>query len=146
MSSIYTPLHLIAQSFEDLNLLSAYLQDALVPVSGLEYDEHTKHFRLLLNRFCWECEADAHEDKSYYARVITGLTFHNVHQVFKKELVLEHADEMINLLTIRPSEEENCIHLIFSGGGEIKLKIKDFLCHLKDLEDPYPTLCKPCHD
>lgn len=146
MPSTYTPLRLIAQAFDDLEILSAHLQDALVPLSGVEYNENTQHFHVLVNRFCWECEPEVHEDQPFYARVMAGLTFHNVHDVSKKDLVLDQADELVNLLTIRPSEEKGCLHLIFSGGAEIRLRFKEFLCHLKDLEDPYPTPCKPCHD
>lgn len=146
MLATYTPLRLIAQDFDDLTLLSTYLQDALVPLSGVEYNEETRHFHVLLNRFCWECKAEIQENTSYYARVLAGLTFHNVHHVSKKDLALNQGDELINLLTIRPSEEKNCLHLIFSGGAEIRLKFDEFLCHLKDLAEPYPTQCKPCHD
>jgi hypothetical protein len=140
----YTPLRLSALDKEDLHVISACLQDALVPVSGLKYDEQNQQFHFVANRFCWECEPELVEETPYYSRVATGLAFHNVTEVQQKCLEPTNDNELINLLTIQKTDD-NCIHLIFSGGSEIKLMIKDICCHLKDMDEPYPTKHKPSH-
>ena len=142
----YTPLRIMAQDGEDLHVIAACLQDALVPLSGLEYDKEGGNFHLIANRFCWECESDDQEKGiSCYTRVPTGLAFHNVLEVQKKGLDLNHKDELVNLLTIHNAENDNYIHLVFSGGSEIKLKVDKLSCHLKDMDEPYPTSNKPAH-
>jgi hypothetical protein len=142
----YEPLRMIVQDGDDLQVIAACLQDALVPLSGLEYDKEEGRFHLIANRFCWECDEESHNDASCYNRVAAGLSFHHVKDVQKKGLELQNKNELINLLTIREIEGENSIHLVFSGGSEIKLTIEKLSCHLKDMDEPYPTLNKPCHD
>ncbi len=136
---------MIAEDQEDLTLISACLQDALIPLSGLDYDQESGHFHLIANRFCWECDPEVQETTSYYTRVPTGLAIHHVSEVQKLGLNLQNKNELVNLLTIQTAEEDAYIHLIFSGGAEIKLKIDKLLCHLKDIDEPYPTVNKPDH-
>ncbi len=142
----YTPLRMMAQDGEDLHVIAACLQDALVPLSGLEYDKEGGNFHLIANRFCWECESDDQEKGiSCYTRVPAGLAFHNVTDVQKKGLDLHNKSELVNLLTIHNVKNDNCIHLVFSGGSEIKLTVDKLSCHLKDMDEPYPTPNKPEH-
>ena len=140
----YTPLRMIAEDENDLQVIAACLQDALVPLSGMEYDEKTGDFHLVANRFCWECVPEILEGDSFYKRVPTGLVFHLVTEIKKKGLALHNKHELVNLLTIH-DQEENYIHLIFSGGAEIRLKVDKISCHLKDVDEPYHTLSKPSH-
>lgn len=141
----YTPLRMLAEDTDDLQIIAACLQDALVPLSGMDYDKEMGCFHLIANRFCWECEPELLDGNPYYARVTAGLAFHHVQDVQRKDLNLLNKDEHINLLTIHDGEDEY-IYLVFSGGSEIKLKVEKLCCHLKDMEEPYPTTCKPCHD
>lgn len=145
--SRYTPLRMIAEDGDDLHVIAACLQDALVPLSGLEYDKDGNHFHLIANRFCWECDSDDQEKGvSCYTRVPAGLAFHHVKEVQQKGLDLHNKNELVNLLTIHNKEEEGYIYLIFSGGSEIKLKVDKLSCHLKDMDEPYPTPHKPSHE
>ena len=140
----YTPLRMIAEDTDDLHVIAACLQDALVPLSGMDYDKEGENFHLIANRFCWECEPEICDGHSYYARVATGLAFHHVKDVQKKDLELQNRNELVNLLTIH-NGEDGCIHLIFSGGAEIKLKVDKLCCHLKDVDEPYSTPNRPSH-
>ena len=140
----YTPLQMTAEDSDDLQVMAACLQDALIPLSGIEYDQKDGHFHIIANRFCWECEPDNLDGNSYYSRVAAGIAFHHVKDVHKKGIDLHNKNELINLLTIH-QEENNCIHLIFSGGSEIKLIVDKISCHLKDMDEPYPTANRPSH-
>lgn len=142
--TIYTPLRMIAEDEDDLQIIAACLQDALVPLSGMNYDQETGTFHLIANRFCWECDPEILEGDSFYKRVPTGLAFHQVIEIKKKDLDLQNKNELINLLTIH-DENINSIHLIFSGGAEIRLTVDKISCHLKDVDEPYHTCNKPCH-
>lgn len=141
----YKPLRMIAEDEDDLQIIAACLQDALIPLSGMEYDQEEKNFYFIANRFCWECSPEILEENSYYARVPTGLTFSHVTNIQIKELNLRNKNELVNLLTIH-NKDENSIHLIFSGGAEIKLTVNQLYCRLKDVDEPYHTPNKPSHD
>lgn len=141
----YTPLQMIAHDPDDLQIISACLQDALVPLSAIAYDKESGNFHLVVNRFCWECDAEIIDGNPYYARVSAGLAFHHVKEVQKKDLDLQKRDELVNLLTIH-EKEDGFIHFIFSGGPEIKLKVDKLYCHLKDVDEPYSTPHIPIHE
>lgn len=140
----YVPLSLTVEDPDDLAVVAACLQDALIPLVGIEYDPHAGDFRVIANRFCWECEADS-DSKDPHHRVLAGITFHNVKNVLRKGFESCQQNELMNLLTIHAVPEENSLYLIFSGGSEIKVEIESLKCHLKDLEDPYPTSNRPEH-
>lgn len=140
----YKPLKVLAEDEDDLQVIAACLQDALIPLSGMKYDPECGQFHLVANRFCWECEPESLDGASYYARVAAGIAFHHVKDVQKKGIHLQNQSELVNLLTIH-NAENGCVHLIFSGGAEIKLKVDKLCCHLKDVDEPYPTPNKPDH-
>jgi hypothetical protein len=141
----YTPLRMIANDEDDLQIIAACLQDALVPLSGMIYDSEAKNFHLIANRFCWECPPEILEGDTFYRRVSTGIAFHHVTEIKQKDLNLQNKNELVNLLTIHDGQN-NEIHLVFSGGAEIRLTIGKISCHLKDVDEPYHTPNKPSHE
>ena len=70
-------LKLIARDLEDLQILAAHLQDALIPYMSMQYDPVAKTFTALVNRFCWEHGEMPHEDGPLYHRAHAGLSIHN---------------------------------------------------------------------
>ncbi len=48
------PLALLASDAEDLTVISALAQDAILPVTEIAYDSRHRQLALLLNRFRWE--------------------------------------------------------------------------------------------
>jgi len=143
----YHPLKLAAVDQEDLNIFAACLQDAVVPIAGLNYDKTNGQFHLIANRFCWECYHDDNpndDDNHPHQRVTAGLHIDHVKSVKKKGFDETHPDGFMNLLTIH-NPRKGCINLIFSGGGEIEIKIDKMKCLLSDLDNPYPTSQKPGH-
>ncbi len=138
------PLKLIAKDIEDLQILAAHPQDAILPLMSMQYDPETKTFRALANRFCWEHERVDHEGAPLYHRVHSGLEIHNVERVLHKGIDFERNDQNYNLLTMH-GENEGAIHLVFSGGPEIRLETNDIHLHLGDVQHPWPTRQKPKH-
>lgn len=138
------PLKLIAKDLEDLQILAAHLQDAILPFMSMQYDPETKTFRALANRFCWEHGEMEHEGEELYHRVHSGLEVHNVDKVLHKGFDFNQHDKDYNLLTIH-GENEGAIHLVFSGGSEIRLETDDVHLHLGDVQHPWPTRQRPKH-
>jgi hypothetical protein len=154
------PLKLSAADAEDLQVIAAICQDALVPVGEMAYLQDEKRFVLALNRFRWdqapEAEAGAApadgKDASFwdkndrgpvYERVLCGLTFENVTAVRSKQIDLRKRDEILALLTIH--SEPGAVMLLFAGGGIIKLEIGELRCFLQDFGQSWPTRRRPRH-
>ena len=72
-------LKLIALDKEDLSIISAYLQDAVLKAADLTYLAAEKRFVLVANRFVWE-EAGA-KPRSGFERRRTALHFDRVEAV-----------------------------------------------------------------
>lgn len=138
------PLKLIAKDIEDLQILAAHLQDAIVPFMSMQYDPETKTFRALANRFCWEHGESDYEGENLYHRVHSGLEIHNVDRVLHKGFDLIQDDQNYALLTVH-GENEGAIHLVFSGGSEVRVETHDMHLHLGDVQHPWPTRKKPKH-
>lgn len=137
------PLKLQAHDAQEIDIIAACLQDALVPVQGLHFQEETKQFLMFANRFKWET---APESKGQYERVHTGVSFSEVtHVVYKGFSFKENHHDVMNLLTIRTEKEGKEIRLIFSDNAEITLTTKKISLHLQDMSEPWPASAKPDH-
>ena len=139
-----TPLKLKAVDAEDLMVIASLLQDALVPISGMHYEKEKNQFYLVANRFCWECATQHKKEGSSFHRIQSGALFDHVKNVQKLGLS-DHPDTLVNLLTIH-NTKDGCVHLLFSGGGKIKLQIEKLSCKLKDLDTAYTTPAFPAHE
>ena len=69
------PLALVAQDVEDLTVISALVQDAVLPVTEITYDMRHRQLALLLNRFRWEdAEAARREADTWVSASRSSLT------------------------------------------------------------------------
>jgi len=158
------PLKLRVHDAEDLRALAACLQDALVPLADVAYLKAEKRFVMVANRFMWEHgarEAPVPEPVAAHAepgadarfeeaeagpinyRVHCAVTFDWVRNVGFRGLDPREKDQILNLLTIELESGE--VHLVFAGGGAIRLEVRDLRCHLEDLGEPWPTHWRPNH-
>ncbi len=139
----YQPLALMAQDLEDLEALSAHLQDAVMTLSNVDYDPKDKAFTIIANRFCWETLSQNPQDE-ILQRVNAGLKFTNVKKVMKKNIPADATDHVLSLLAIKPIDHQT-VNLIFSGGAEIRLIVDSVQCFMADLSEPYGASGKPAH-
>ena len=138
------PLKLAATDEEDIVVLSALLQDAVVPVSEMIYLAIEKRFALVAQRFRWE---DAGEDKvsgGLYERVRCGISFDKVSAVRRRYLNQSQRGQMLDLLALEATKEY--VDLLFAGGPTIRLEVESILCHAEDFGDAWPTRWRPAHD
>jgi hypothetical protein len=159
-----TRLKLSARDAEDLQVIAAFCQDALVPLSEMAYLEDEKRFVLVLNRFRWDrvpggvegsaagAPASPQQDAPFlekddagpvYERVLCGLTFENVTAVRSRSIDLRKRQEILAMLTIR--YEPGVVLLLFAGGGAIKLEVGGMRCFLEDFGPSWPTRRRPNH-
>jgi hypothetical protein len=134
-------LKLSALDADDLGVVSAAVQDALVAVRDCAYFKDENRFVLLLNRFQWE--ADPGVD-SAYSRTHSALVFNEVTVVRHHNIPLGEADRMLELLAVT-LENDRSVVVRFAAGRAIQLEIGRLACHLGDVGEPWPTPWKPAH-
>ncbi len=139
------PLRLLAEDAEDLEVISAAIQDALVAVRDCAYFKDEKRFVLLLNRFRWEADLTA---EAAYSRTHSALVFNDVRAVRHHNIPLDEPDRMLELLAIsldQGREADWSVTLRFAAGRAIRLEIARLACHLGDVGEPWATPWKPAH-
>ena len=137
-------LKLRAEDTEDLAVISACLQDALVPVRDLAYVPEDRTFLFVANRFRWENGLSPAPGEVGHQRTLCGITFSEVAAVSYSGFRRSEDGRILSLLAIRPGVGE--VHLEFSGGATIRLETARILCLAKDLGEPWPTPWQPRHD
>jgi hypothetical protein len=134
-------LKLRAEDAEDLGILSAILQDALVAVSEIAWLAEEKHFVLVANRFRWEPPVEG--PRRNFERRLCGLRVADVQAVQRRGFNPREGDRLLVLLALRA--EPGVLYLDFAGGSSIRLEVGRILCHLEDFGEPWPTKWRPRH-
>jgi hypothetical protein len=145
-------LRLRAADAEDLAVISACLQDALVSVRDLAYDPAARTFVLVANRFRWESrDTDAREDAPF-ERILCGVAFDDIDGVAYRGFHRSEEDRILALLAIRPIFAQNPggppggeILLEFAAGVTIRLSAAAISCRARDFGQPWPTPWQPGH-
>lgn len=143
-------LKLRAAAAEDVEVLSALLQDGLVAASDLHYQKSENSFVMVINRFCWEQDKDIASDRQLN-RCLCGLKVGYVKQVSKRG-ILAGANEFYNLLSIsyvEAKENKDALSRLtftFSDGYGIRLAIDRIALIMQDIAAPHPGLARPHHN
>lgn len=141
-------LKLIALDEEDLQILSAHLQDSVLKVSDIDYLAAEKKLVLVVNRFVWELAADGKRRRSFERRR-TALLFDRVGKVQVTGIDRRHADDILSLLAISfivGDAPSGIIELIFAAGKALRLEVEAIEAQLTDLGPAWETSFKPEHE
>jgi len=140
------PLRLIARDAEDLRVISALVQDAVLTGVDLRHDPRRRRFSILLNRFRWEDQSRAAAREAERVRAV--LEFDDVRAARHQGLEGRDADTVLALLAIvwEPADAEaeagtpagpGRLTLVFSGDGAIALDVECLEVQLCDVTRPY---------
>jgi len=140
---------LSAEDAEDLEIISARLQDAVGQIKDFVYLPKKRRFVALLNRFEWERPEKGRSGGNL--RVRSGLHFDDVLSAKSKNLKLGAPGAVVSLLAISfaPKGGEDTagvIELTFSGGGAIRLEVECIAAHLKDVGGSWAARGRPAHE
>ena len=140
-------LRLRAEDAEDLAVISACLQDALVSVRDLAYDRDARIFVLVANRFRWEGGAIGKRAGRRFERTLCGVSFDEIDGVVYRGFHRSEEDRILSLLAIRPllGLTGGAIDLEFARGATIRLTTALVRCRLRDFGEPWPTVWQPGH-
>jgi hypothetical protein len=140
-------LKLIALDAEDLAIISAQMQDAVIRVSDMAYLAREKRFVVVANRFDWT-EASQSSVKPQFMRRRSGLRFEHVRSAKVHGIDPRQKDKVLELLAISyqaTNDPEGDITLTFSGGGAVRLSVECIEAELKDLGAAWAVKSKPDH-
>lgn len=141
-------LKLIALDEEDLQILSAHLQDAVLKVEDIEYLAAEKKLVLGVNRFVWELASDGKRRRSFERRR-TALLFDRVGKVQATGIDRRHANDILSLLAIRfivGDAPSGIVELTFAAGKALRLEVEAIEAQLTDLGPAWETSFKPEHE
>lgn len=130
---------------EDLEVVSAHLQDAVVKVADVLWLAKEKRLVVALNRFDWE---SAQGDTPQYRRRRSALRFERVLSCKARDLDPAGKDEVLNLLAVEFTETDSpsgTVSLIFSGGGMLRLDVECLEAELADLGPVWTAMKCPKH-
>lgn len=141
-------LRLIALDSEDLAVISAHLQDAILKVGDMKWLKREGRFVIAVNRFAWEA-ADGGKRRRSFERRRSALHFDRVRAVRAQRIRQDAADAVLELLAISFAEAEapgGAITLTFAGGGEVQLEVECIEAQLADLGPAWGTANRPQHE
>ena len=141
----HDPLKLQAQDAVDLKVISALLQDAIVPATNFKYDSSDQTFTILANRFCWEESPERLNHRKIYGRIQCCLQFHHVHTVQHINIDRKDIKKHYNLLSIDAINLEDVL-ITFSDSSKLRLKITELSCVIRDIDEMWYTTTVPKHD
>jgi len=148
MDACTDDLKLVALDKDDIEVVSAHVQDALVRVGEILWQPREHRFMMALNRFDWMSAVDAKIDKADYRRCRTALRFERVNACKCRNLDQTNKDSLLNLLAVEFAENDapaGVVSLIFSGGGVIRLDVECLEAELADLGEVSPATLCPDH-
>ena len=134
-------LKLTAKDPEDLKVISAHMQDALVRLADIRYLAKSRQFALVANRFAWEQQPKAERRRS-------GLHFEHVLNVKQHGIATQAKDAVLSLLamTFEPgTEPSGTVVLTFSANCAIRLGVEYLDLSMKDLGAAWATELTPHH-
>ena len=145
------PLRLVAQDAEDLKVIAALLQDAVLPVTELKYDARQHRFAALLNRFRWDDRVEAERVGRAYERVRSVLVVEDVRKVQSFGFDRADKDLVLSLLSMsfEPGEDgTGRLTLTLAGDGAVALDVEALDLRLDDVTRPYraPSGKVPRHE
>ena len=141
-------LRLIALDTEDLAVLSAHVQDAVLKVGQMRWMPRERRFVLGLNRFVWEAVSEGGRRRRPYQRRRAALHFERVEAVRSSGIDRGAAETVLGLLAIRFEARESPsgdVLLEFAGGATLRLSVECLEAQLADLGPVWSTPHAPRH-
>lgn len=142
-------LKLIALDADDLGVLSAHVQDAVLKVEEMTYQRRGKRFAAVLNRFDWVETLQGGKPRKRHHRRRAALRIERVKQASLTGIDLKAKQRVLVLLAIifEPSVAPGgWITLVFAGDAAIRLEVECIEAELRDLGAAWLARSRPDHE
>lgn len=144
-------LKLIAFDADDLAVISAHLQDAVLKVADIAYLPRERRFAAVGNRFDWADALQNSKGKPEYVRRHTALRFERVLGAQLQGIDPNKKNAVLSLLAIgfepveAPDGPGGYVTLSFADGAAIRLQVECIEAELKDLGPAWRAKSMPKH-
>ena len=138
-------LKLVALDSDDIEVLSAHVQDSVVKVAGIMWRPAERRVVVVINRFDWE---GAQSLSPPFRRRRAALRFERVNAFKHRNIACSEKDTVLNLLAVEfvPTDTPaGQVRLTFSGGGALRLDVECLEAELADLGPAWATATCPAH-
>jgi len=132
-------LRLKGKDAEDLQVISAVLQDAIAPVCDMAYLPEDKQFVMVVHRLRREPK-----EEKLLERICCAVNIRGVTRAQLQNIDLAKRSRMLDLLAVMP--EDKTATIVFAGDAKVKLHLEDWSVVVEDFGSPWPAQCNPCHD
>jgi hypothetical protein len=141
--NVMDQLKFIALDADDLAVVSAHLQDAVLKVSDVLWRPQEKRLVLALCRFDWEGAQGGQ-----FRRRLCALRFERVLSCKCRNVDPAGKEAVLNLLAVQfeaADAPSGVVQLTFSGGGMLRLEVECLEAELADLGPTWSTSACPSH-
>ena len=139
-------LKLIGKNQDDLNVISAYLQDSIVIVKDIVFLKQNRSCVMLVNRFMWEDVEKGVFRKN--KRIRCALKFEEVFTVKSQNINQKRKNKPLEFLAIKSVFTPNDyyeIRIFFAGDGIITINSEVIEAVMHDLDKPWNVKHIPKH-
>lgn len=143
-----TPLKLLAVDDEDLKVVSAHLQDAVLRIADMVYLPRERRFAAVVDRFDWIGADRRQGDGPTWERRRAALRIERVEAAQVRNLAVGSpgAVELLALdFEAAPEPPGGFITLIFAGGSAVRLHVECIDASLTDLGPCWRSRIRPAH-
>ena len=145
------PLKLRADDVEDLQILSALAQDAVLPASEMTWDKKRRRFACLINRFRWEAMQEGEQRDLHLERVRAVLAVEDVIAVRRQGPAPEVSRDIVLsllMLSFQPDGDgTGRVVLTFAGDAAVEVEVEAINITFQDVTCTYeaPSQRTPEH-
>lgn len=144
------PLNLVARDGDDLAIISALVQDAVLTGADLKWERGKRRFACLVNRFRWEDREAAEAAKRPYERVRALLVIEDAGAVRSQGIDRGDPETVLSILSLGWEAGEDgtgAVTLVLAGDGAVRVEVEALEVTLHDVTRPYlaPSRRKPEH-
>lgn len=136
-------LRLLAMDGDDLEVISAALQDAVMRVRDISWERGAGRLTIALNRLRWEMAEPPDE------RIRAAIQLGCVLAVKSRNLRTAAQDDVLQLLavTFDPGEAPGgTVTFAFAEGGDLSAEVECIDAALADVSEPWTPVHAPEHD
>lgn len=126
-------LKLVAFDRDDMEVVSAHLQDSLIKVADVHWRPAENRLVMAVSRFDWEAAIGPNPE---YRRRFAALRFDRVLACKCKKVEPHDKNAVLNLLAMEFAETNapaGVVTLVFSGGAALRLEVECLEVELADL-------------
>ncbi|MDD8023120.1 MAG: DUF2948 family protein [Paracoccaceae bacterium] len=134
------PLALRAESPEDLAVIAALVQDAVLPITEISWEARARRLAFLVNRFRWEDRTQAEAEGRVFERVQSLLVISDVTGIASTGIDRADRDAVISILDLgwEPGADgAGRLIVTLAGDGAIAASAECLSVDLRDVTRPY---------